>query len=145
MVLSDAERELLQSWVRRRSSAQSLVLRSRIVLESADGRAIAEVARRLATTTDTVRTWCRRFLERRLDGLCDEPRPGVPRKISDADVERVIPTPRSYAEIFLNVVAYVEHPAGGHFAAWEQPSAYTDDLRRAVKIAKELPSGSADS
>ncbi|MFD0384100.1 IS630 family transposase [Streptomyces stramineus] len=81
---------MLQSWVRRRSSAQSLALRSRIVLESADGHAIAEVARRLGVTTDTVRAWRRRFLERRLDGLCDEPRPGVPRKITDADVERVI-------------------------------------------------------
>ncbi|GAA2774596.1 IS630-like element ISMsm2 family transposase [Streptomyces virens] len=37
-----------------------------------------------------VRTWRRRFLERGLDGLSDEPRPGVPRKITDADVERVI-------------------------------------------------------
>ncbi|MGW7363940.1 IS630 family transposase [Streptomyces sp. NPDC054841] len=81
---------MLQSWVRRRSSAQSLALRSRIVLECADGHAIAEVARRLRITADTVRTWRRRFLERRLDGLCDEPRPGVPRKITDADVERVI-------------------------------------------------------
>ncbi|WJY37098.1 IS630 family transposase [Streptomyces sp. P9-2B-2] len=81
---------MLQSWVRRRSSAQALALRSRIVLESADGHAIAEVARRLGITTDTVRTWRRRFLERRLDGLCDEPRPSVPRKITDADVERVI-------------------------------------------------------
>ncbi|WP_369779449.1 IS630 family transposase [Streptomyces sp. R33] len=90
VVLSDPERAILQSWVRRRSSAQSLALRSRIVLESADGHAIAEVARRLGITTDTVRAWRRRFLERRLDGLCDEPRPGVPRKITDADVERVI-------------------------------------------------------
>ncbi|MFF7128030.1 IS630 family transposase [Streptomyces sp. NPDC008240] len=81
---------MLQSWVRRRTSAQALALRSRIVLECADGHAIAEVARRLQITTDTVRTWRRRFLERRLDGLCDEPRPGVPRKITDADVERVI-------------------------------------------------------
>ena len=39
---------------------------------------------------DTVRTWRRRFIERGLDGLCDDPRPGVPRKITDADVERVI-------------------------------------------------------
>ncbi|MGW7056355.1 helix-turn-helix domain-containing protein, partial [Streptomyces sp. NPDC054888] len=90
VVLSDAERDMLLSWVRRRSSAQSLVLRSRIVLECAEGHAIAEVARRLRVTTDTVRTWRRRFLERRLDGLCDDPRPGVPRKITDADVERVI-------------------------------------------------------
>jgi transposase len=90
VVLSDVEREMLQSWVRRRSSAQALALRSRIVLECAEGYAIAEVARRLRITADTVRTWRRRFLERRLDGLCDEPRPGVPRKITDADVERVI-------------------------------------------------------
>ncbi|WJY55061.1 IS630 family transposase [Streptomyces chengbuensis] len=81
---------MVQSWVRRRSSAQSLALRSRIVLECAEGHAIAEVARRLRITTDMVRTWRRRFLERRLDGLCDEPRPGVLRKITDADVERVI-------------------------------------------------------
>ncbi|WFB05667.1 helix-turn-helix domain-containing protein [Streptomyces sp. LX-29] len=50
------------------------------MLECTDGHAIAEVARRFRITADTVRTWRRRFLERRLDGLCDEPRPGVPRK-----------------------------------------------------------------
>jgi pimeloyl-ACP methyl ester carboxylesterase len=57
----------------------------------------------------------------------------------------VIPAPRSYAEIFLNVVEYVEHLAGGHFAAWEQPSAYTEDLRRAVKIASERMSLEGDT
>lgn len=55
-----------------------------------EGRSILEVSRRLRIAPDTVRTWRRRFLERGLDGLCDEPRPGVPRKITDADVERVI-------------------------------------------------------
>jgi pimeloyl-ACP methyl ester carboxylesterase len=45
------------------------------------------------------------------------------------------PEPRSYAEAFLNVRDYVEHPSGGHFAAWEQPEAYVGDLRRAVKLA----------
>ena len=43
------------------------------------------------------------------------------------------PEPRSYAEAFLNISDYLEHPAGGHFAAWEQPEAYAADLRRAVK------------
>ncbi|MEV6808427.1 epoxide hydrolase family protein [Streptomyces sp. NPDC051132] len=43
------------------------------------------------------------------------------------------PEPRSYAEAFLNVRDYVEHPAGGHFAAWEQPEAYAADVHRAVK------------
>jgi pimeloyl-ACP methyl ester carboxylesterase len=45
------------------------------------------------------------------------------------------PAPRSYAEAFLNVREYMEHSAGGHFAAWEQPQAYADDLRRAVKLS----------
>jgi hypothetical protein len=44
------------------------------------------------------------------------------------------PEPRSYAEAFLNIREYVEHPTGGHFAAWEQPEAYADDVRRAVKL-----------
>ncbi len=34
------------------------------------------------------------------------------------------PAPRSYAEAFVNVREYVEHRAGGHFAAWEQPRSY---------------------
>lgn len=49
-----------------------------------------EVSRQLRVAPDTVRTWRRRFLANGLDGLCDEPRPGVPRKTTDADVERVI-------------------------------------------------------
>ena len=38
----------------------------------------------------TVGKWRARFVEHRLDGLLDEPRPGAPRKISDAEVERAI-------------------------------------------------------
>ncbi|MFD3622449.1 helix-turn-helix domain-containing protein, partial [Streptomyces sp. NPDC058676] len=91
MSLTDAQRAVLEGWVRRRrTTAQALAQRSRIVLECADGHSIMEVSRRLRITPDTVRTWRRRFLERGLDGLSDEPRPGVPRKIPDADVERVI-------------------------------------------------------
>ncbi|MFE5940805.1 helix-turn-helix domain-containing protein [Streptomyces sp. NPDC056470] len=64
--------------------------RSRIVQECTEGHSIMEVSRRLRIAPDMVRTWRRRFIERGLDGLCDDPRPGVPRKITDADVERVI-------------------------------------------------------
>ncbi|MFJ8719573.1 helix-turn-helix domain-containing protein [Streptomyces violaceus] len=90
MSLTDAQRAVLEGWGRRRTTAQALAQRSRIVLECADGHSITEVSRRLRVTADTVRTWRRRFIERGLDGLSDEPRPGVPRKITDADVERVI-------------------------------------------------------
>ncbi|WP_416531566.1 IS630 family transposase [Streptomyces coelicoflavus] len=88
--VTDAQRDVLEGWVRRRSTAQSLAQRSRIILACAEGHSILEVSRRLGVTADMVRTWRRRFLERGLDGLSDEPRPGVPRKITDADVERVI-------------------------------------------------------
>ncbi|WP_433723050.1 epoxide hydrolase family protein [Nocardia sp. CA-129566] len=46
------------------------------------------------------------------------------------------PEPRSFAETFLNICDYVEHHAGGHFAAWEQPEAYTGDIRRAVELGR---------
>ena len=43
------------------------------------------------------------------------------------------PMTRSIVERFLNVVTWVEHPHGGHFAAWEQPELYADGLREALR------------
>ena len=40
-----------------------------------------------------------------------------------------LPTPRSFAEQTYNVVHYTEMPAGGHFAAFEQPQLMLADLR----------------
>jgi transposase len=48
------------------------------------------IAQELRLTKQTVGKWRSRFLGRRLDGLLDEPRPGAPRSISDAEVERVV-------------------------------------------------------
>lgn len=45
------------------------------------------------------------------------------------------PAPRSFAERFVDVQEFSEHEHGGHFAAWEQPQLYVDDLRRALRIA----------
>src|SRR5882757_11410069 len=90
VTLSDEERELLERWARRPMSAQALALRCRIVLAAADGEQSKEIAERLGCATQTVGRWRGRFAERGIDGLHDEPRPGQPRKITDADVERVI-------------------------------------------------------
>ncbi len=90
LVLSVEERETLERWARRPKSAQALALRCRIVLAAADGGTNQEIAARLACDRNTVGKWRARFVERRLDGLHDEPRPGKPRTISDHDVERVI-------------------------------------------------------
>lgn len=90
IVLTDDERETLQRWARRPKSAQALALRCRIVLGAADGELSKDIAARLGCSPTTVGKWRGRFAARRLDGLHDEPRPGKPRTISDADVERVI-------------------------------------------------------
>jgi transposase len=88
--LTSGEREQLESWSRRHTSAQALALRARIVLTAAEGLSSSEVARRLGIQVGTARKWRNRFAEQRLDGLVDEPRPGQPRKITDAQVEEVI-------------------------------------------------------
>jgi transposase len=90
VVLSDDERATLERWERRPSTAQALALRCRIVLACARGGNDVEVAERLGINRATVGKWRRRFIDRRLDGLHDEPRPGAPRSIGDDDVERVI-------------------------------------------------------
>src|SRR3954452_15471327 len=90
LVLTGPEREELERLARRPKTAQALALRSRIVLESATGATNTEVAARLGGTVQTVGRGRARFVERRLAGLLDEPRPGQPRKITDAHVEDVI-------------------------------------------------------
>ena len=54
--LSDSERETLQRWVRRHSSAQALAQRSRIVLACAEGATNGEVA---ASPSGCIRPRCR--------------------------------------------------------------------------------------
>ena len=90
VVLSDEEREVLERWARRPTSAQALALRCRIVLAAADGELSKDIAARLGCNASTVGRWRGRFAERGVDGLHDEPRPGKPRVIGDEDVERVI-------------------------------------------------------
>jgi transposase len=90
LVLTDDERQTLTTWASRPKSAQRLAQRARIVLACAEGLENKRVAAKLRVCSATVGTWRRRFVERRLEGLADEPRPGAPRKLTDADVERVV-------------------------------------------------------
>ena len=39
------------------------------------------------------------------------------------------PTPRAWAEQMYNIVRWTKLPKGGHFAAFEQPQPFLDDLR----------------
>jgi transposase len=88
--LTAEERAQLEAWERRRTSAQALALRSRIVLAAAAGPNNSEIARELGIAVSSVRKWRNRFASYRLDGLTDEPRPGQPRKITDQQLEEVI-------------------------------------------------------
>src|SRR6059058_3708172 len=90
LILSDDERQTLKTWAGRPKSTQRLATRARIVLACSEGLDNKAVAARLGVCSATVGTWRGRFVERRLDGLTDEPRPGAPRKFTDADVERVV-------------------------------------------------------
>ena len=90
LVLEPAEREQLERWARRPKTEQRLALRSRIVLGCGAGFDNGEVAAELGVHPKTVGKWRRRFLECRLDGLWDEPRPGVPRTVLDDKVEEIV-------------------------------------------------------
>jgi len=90
LTLAADEREKLEAWVRRPKTAQRPALRSRIVLAAAAGQSNTAIARRLRVTLPTVGKWRARFLAAGLGGLADEPRPGAPRTITDAQIEGVI-------------------------------------------------------
>jgi len=90
VVLSDEEREQLQAWARRPTSAQALALRSRIVLACEGDSSNTQIARELGVTRGMVTKWRNRFAVDRLDGLLDEPRPGRPRIVEDARIEELI-------------------------------------------------------
>jgi len=90
LLLSDDQRATLQAWTRRRTSAQALAFRARIVLACAGGEDNTTVARELRCARVTIGKWRTRFLQQGVDGLLDEPRPGQPRKLTDAQIEDVI-------------------------------------------------------
>ena len=90
LIVSPSESKRLEGFTRRRKTAQALATRARIVLLCASGLQNLEVAEKLGVSEQMVGKWRQRFIDRRLDGLLDEPRPGTPRKIGDAEIERVI-------------------------------------------------------
>jgi transposase len=90
LTLTKEERERLQSLTHRARSQPALARRARVVLACAEGLDNQVVAKKLRCSKGVVGKWRARFLETRLEGLYDEPRPGAPRKVTDAQVEQVV-------------------------------------------------------
>jgi len=90
ITLTADERTTLDQWARRPKTAQALAQRARIILACATESTNGAVADRLGVTRQMVGRWRRRFAHQRTDGLLDEPRPGAPRRITDAHVEQML-------------------------------------------------------
>lgn len=90
LTLSEQQRAELRRFSVRPTMGQALARRCRVILACVDGAPDSEVAIKEGISRQSVGKWRRRFTERGVDGLLDEPRPGAPRKLSDEDVEKVI-------------------------------------------------------
>lgn len=90
LTLHGNEQAVLQRWARRAKSSQALALRAKIILTCAEGHDNKETAAILGCHHATVGKWRQRFIDQRLDGLVDEPRPGRVPTITDEQVEKVV-------------------------------------------------------
>ena len=90
LVLTETERQELESMAHRARTAPTLARRARVILVCAEGQNNCQVARRLRISPTTVWKWRSRFVSQRVAGLLDEPRPGAPRQIDDQKIEDVI-------------------------------------------------------
>jgi transposase len=90
LILTEEERNRLQSLAHRARSQALLARRARVVLACGEGLDNQSVARKLRVSLGKVGKWRARFLKARMEGLYDEPRPGAPRTVSDEQVEQVV-------------------------------------------------------
>jgi len=84
-------------------------------------------------SSEVTATWI--YRGKRLEGSSVFPtgtRVTVPTGIAAFPDPVFLPTPRSFAETTYNVVHYTVMPAGGHFAAFEEPELMLADLRAFV-------------
>lgn len=90
IVLANDERVALERVLKTAKAPQRDVLRARIVLLAADDLANNAIAVKLGIEENTVGKWRRRFAQRRIKGLRDDPRSGRPPKFSAQQKARVL-------------------------------------------------------
>lgn len=89
--VSSNDQVTLERIARNRNTSQKLVLRARIVLMSAHGRATGEIIRQLETSMPTVTRWRNRYQTSGIPGLLkDRSRPGRKKQIAENKVREVV-------------------------------------------------------
>ena len=86
LVLRQGDRERLAELARLPSVPSGLAKRARMVLLAADGVPNAQIARAVGASRPTVISWRDRYQRGGIAALDDEPRPGRPPEIDEADV-----------------------------------------------------------
>ena len=90
LILSEEERDRLESLAHRARSQSVLARRARVMLACAEGLDNQVVAKTLRCSKGLVGKWRSRLLAARREGWYDEPRPGAPRKVTEVPVEQVV-------------------------------------------------------
>jgi len=82
IVLTEQERKKLESIAQKYTAPYFAVVRARIVLLAAQGLSNDQIADKFDLPRQIVSKWRKRFFEKRLDGLTDQPRSGRPARFS---------------------------------------------------------------
>ena len=88
--LTREERDGSSKTARRQTGAMRDTLRARIILLAADGLKNQEIAKTLGTSDNAVGKWRRRFVEKGITGLNDDPRPGRTRIYGADKIEEIV-------------------------------------------------------
>jgi transposase len=128
--LTDEQRQALQSFSRRHSSPQQLVLRAQIILHAADGQSNTAIAAAHQVTRDMVRAWRGRW-------TLLQPIPLAELSIADRlrDAPRAGKTPRITAEQVCAIVAMAcEAPgqAGRPITHWTNREIADEVIQRGI-------------
>lgn len=95
IVLSDDERAVLTARASSLTGSVRDAKRARLILLAASGISSAKISKELPMSEEYVALWRRRFLECRVEGLKDAPRPGGRRRICHDDAMAIAATATS--------------------------------------------------
>jgi transposase len=88
--VSAADRAELARWVRATTTRESHVERARIILLSAEGLSAEAIGAKLDVRRITVYKWRARYRSGGIAALVDAPRPGQPRRLSEAKAKEIL-------------------------------------------------------